>query len=178
MQSFFWHVKFNTIQRIVILSHRITPKYSLTNNWTSAFVHPLRPSIRFIFSILFSVHFPRCWQGEFVQLSRASLVGDHFLNLLNDYVLTFWLKKHCKAPLNIPFWFCHLQLMQNVFLNARCSSSSESHKGNLRELVSQHWKFLVIWAKIMSPLTHTMGLVYNNPVNNHYRLPVSSLLLS
>ena len=32
-----------------------------------------------IFSILFSIHFLRCWQGEFVWQSRASLVVDHFL---------------------------------------------------------------------------------------------------
>ena len=32
-----------------------------------------------IFSILFSIHFLRCWQGEFVKQSGASLVGDHFL---------------------------------------------------------------------------------------------------
>ena len=30
-----------------------------------------------IFSILFSIHFLRCWQGEFVWQSRASLLGDH-----------------------------------------------------------------------------------------------------
>ena len=29
-----------------------------------------------IFSILFSIHFLKCWQGEF---SKASFVGDHFL---------------------------------------------------------------------------------------------------
>ena len=33
-----------------------------------------------IFSILFSIHFSRYWQGEFVKQSRASLVGDHFLH--------------------------------------------------------------------------------------------------
>ena len=32
-----------------------------------------------IFSILFSIHFLRCWQGEFVEQSRASLVDDHSL---------------------------------------------------------------------------------------------------
>ena len=32
-----------------------------------------------IFSILLFMHFLRCWQGEFVWQSRASLVGDHFL---------------------------------------------------------------------------------------------------
>ena len=30
-----------------------------------------------IFSILFSTHFQRGWQGEFVSQSRAALVGDH-----------------------------------------------------------------------------------------------------
>ena len=35
-----------------------------------------------IFSILFSIHFLRCRQGEFVQQSRASLVADHFYVLL------------------------------------------------------------------------------------------------
>ena len=34
-----------------------------------------------IFSLrLFSIHFQRCPQGEFVQQSQASLVGDHFLH--------------------------------------------------------------------------------------------------
>ena len=31
------------------------------------------------FSILFSFHFLRCWQEEFVYQSRVSLVDDHFL---------------------------------------------------------------------------------------------------
>ena len=30
-------------------------------------------------SVLFSIHLLRCWQGEFVKQSRASLAGDHFL---------------------------------------------------------------------------------------------------
>ena len=33
----------------------------------------------FRFSILLSIHFLRCWKGEFVQQSIAYLVGDHFL---------------------------------------------------------------------------------------------------
>ena len=32
-----------------------------------------------IFSILFSTHFQRGWQGEFVSQSRAALGGDHLL---------------------------------------------------------------------------------------------------
>ena len=32
-----------------------------------------------IFSILFSIHYQGCWQGEVVKQWRLSLVGDHFL---------------------------------------------------------------------------------------------------
>ena len=42
-----------------------------------------------IFSILFSIHFQRCWQGEFFYQSKASLVGDH---LLYSCDLTFWFR--------------------------------------------------------------------------------------
>ena len=47
-----------------------------------------------IFSILFSIHFPRCWQGEFVKQSRASSESDHFLyssDLCNSEVI--WKEK-------------------------------------------------------------------------------------
>ena len=37
------------------------------------------PTSACIFSILFFIHFLRCWQGDFVHQSKASLVGDHFL---------------------------------------------------------------------------------------------------
>ena len=40
-----------------------------------------------IFSTLFSIHFQRCWQGEFVHQSKASLVGDHLLYSCDP---TFW----------------------------------------------------------------------------------------
>ena len=33
----------------------------------------------YIFSILFSIHFLRCWQGEFVYQSKDSFLVDHFL---------------------------------------------------------------------------------------------------
>ena len=42
-----------------------------------------------IFSILFSIHFQRCWKGEFVYQSKASWVGDH---LLYSCDLTFWFR--------------------------------------------------------------------------------------
>ena len=52
----------------------------------------------FIFSILFSVHLLRCWQGEFVYQSRVSLVGDHFL-YFHDIacVIQWW---YCKEKLD------------------------------------------------------------------------------
>ena len=36
------------------------------------------------FSILFSIHVLRCWRGEFVSQSRASIVAYHFLFLVYD----------------------------------------------------------------------------------------------
>ena len=45
-----------------------------------------------IFSILFSMHFFRCWQGEFVWQSKASIpvIGDHFLSFWWPLYLTWW----------------------------------------------------------------------------------------
>ena len=40
----------------------------------------IAPASVCIFSVLVSIHFLRCWQGEFVKQSRASFVGDHFLD--------------------------------------------------------------------------------------------------
>ena len=71
-----------------------------------------------IFSILFSIHFPRCWQGEFVSQSRALLVGDHCLYSLNlnvwfrgetvwgNYLLvTLGVKWVCTSSWIFGFWF-------------------------------------------------------------------------
>ena len=41
-----------------------------------------------IFSLLFSIHSPYSWLGEFVSQSRAYLVGDHFLH---SHDLNVWL---------------------------------------------------------------------------------------
>ena len=51
---------------------RITPVFSI-NTLTSVCT----------FSILHSIHFLRCWQGEVLWQSRAFLVCDHFLYSLN-----------------------------------------------------------------------------------------------
>ena len=51
-----------------------------------------------IFSIVFFIHFLRCWQGEFVEQSRATLVGDHFLLFSwPQYVIQGW---YCKEKLD------------------------------------------------------------------------------
>ena len=42
-----------------------------------------------IFSTLFFIHFPRCWQGEFVIQSKGSLPGDHFLY---SHYLNVWFR--------------------------------------------------------------------------------------
>ena len=46
---------------------------------SSVYLNPHTFISLYIISILFSPHFLMCWQGEFVQQSRASLVGDHLL---------------------------------------------------------------------------------------------------
>ena len=45
-----------------------------------------------------SIHFWRCWRGEFVLQSKASLVGDHFLHSLD---LTMWFRGDQSEELNI-----------------------------------------------------------------------------
>ena len=43
------------------------------------------------FSILFSIHFLRCWQGEFVHQSRASLVCD-YMSFIFVHELNVWFR--------------------------------------------------------------------------------------
>ena len=42
--------------------------------------HPLHPDISFHILHTVLYNFLRCWQGELVEQSKASLVGDHFLH--------------------------------------------------------------------------------------------------
>ena len=47
--------------------------------WMTACNHNLSlytQTSQYIYSLLFSKHFLRCWQGEFFKQSRASLVGE------------------------------------------------------------------------------------------------------
>ena len=74
-----WHHKFNLksrfpLQILLTISMYLTLS-SLASVW--------------IISILLSRHFPGFWQGEFVQQSRASLVGDH---ILYSRDLSVWFK--------------------------------------------------------------------------------------
>ena len=54
------------------------------------------PTSVYIFSILFSMHFLRWWQGEFVEKSRASLGEDHFLHSCDRIVwfMDYMLKRN------------------------------------------------------------------------------------
>ena len=67
-------------QNTIIMDVCIWVEFWLLNGYTLTSVC--------IFSILFSLHFLRCWQGEFVKQSRAFSVGKHFLY---DCDLKVWL---------------------------------------------------------------------------------------
>ena len=57
-----------------------------------------------IFSILFSIHFLRCWQGEFVEQSGVSLVVDHFLDshdLNVQFRVILWGEIRCQSLLGV-----------------------------------------------------------------------------
>ena len=47
-----------------------------------------------LFSILFSIHFLRCWQGESVEQSRASLGQEIQLQITEDGEMTNFLTKY------------------------------------------------------------------------------------
>ena len=69
---------------------RITEAWRSLNSAVSArltaCIYPLHPNfnMRILHTVLHT--FLRCWQGEFVQQSRASLVGGHFLNFYDPNV--------------------------------------------------------------------------------------------
>ena len=73
-------------------------KWTLRKNVTfGRETNSLEPTLTFytitsvcIFSILFSMHFFRCLQGEFVWQSKASIIGDHFLYFWWPLYLTWW----------------------------------------------------------------------------------------
>ena len=88
-----------------------------------------------MFSILFCIHFLRCWQGEFVEQSRASLVGDHFISCheLNEWFRGDIIsnkqqqnKNHCSfLPLfcrrcTHPVWDGHLMASCNCYFRDCC----------------------------------------------------------
>ena len=82
-----------------------------------------------IFSILFSIHFQRGWQGEFVQQSRAALVGDHLLHSHNFHFLY-------SRDLNV--WFRGGIVMRNLMLiTFRCQGLINNQKEKLTS--SESW---------------------------------------
>ena len=100
-----------------------------------------------IFSILFSIHFPRCWQWEFVSPSRASLVGDH-----------------CLYSLNLNVWFRGETVRRNYMLVTLgvkwvCTSSWI--------LIFVFW-FLILSLQIMKPLVGKFGFDFNFDIRKRY----------
>ena len=75
--------------------------YTLTSIWT--------------FSILFSIHFLRCWQRECVYQSREYLVCDHFLY---SHDLTVW----CRGLLMGEIW-CWSLSVKGLSFSSLCDWS-------------------------------------------------------
>ena len=88
------------IQKILLQPSNVIleAKWTLRKNVTfGRETNSLEPTLTFytimsvcIFSILFSMHFFRCLQGEFVWQSKASIIGDHFLYFWWPLYLTWW----------------------------------------------------------------------------------------
>ena len=74
-----------------------------------------------IFSKLFSKHFSKCWQEEFVQQSRASLVGDN---------------SHYSCDLAV--WFRGDIVTKH--LNASHSLASKGYNGQNKMCLSKNWE--------------------------------------
>ena len=83
----FWRLWYMKLITPLKWGSEITSSVTCSRTWTRTkqrmktvrYLKSLRPKSDCIFSILFTIHFQRCWQGEFVEQSRVSLVGDHFL---------------------------------------------------------------------------------------------------
>lgn len=82
----------------------------------------------FIFSLLFSVHFIRCWHREFYFKSRASLVGHHFLYF---HHLNVW----CRGDIAWRSW-------KLVILWGQMVTQAEIHQGS-RQMCIKYFRFSV-----------------------------------
>ena len=71
--------------RLVLIKDPKKTTNSAELDWKSCLTLYTLKSVH-IFSILLSEHFLRCWQGEFVWQSRASLAGDHSFYSCNLYM--------------------------------------------------------------------------------------------
>ena len=100
-----------------------------------------------IFSILFSIHFPSCWQGEFVSPSRASLVCDH-----------------CLYSLNLNVWFRGETVRRNYKL------VTLGVKGFIlvHEFLIFYFWFLILSLQVMKPLVGKFGFDFNFDIRKRY----------
>ena len=99
-----------------------------------------------IFSIPFSIHFLRCWQGEFVLQSWVSSVGDYFfilLTLMFDSGVMLWGEIRCLSLLGVKGLMEHsATVYKHIEKAPLCSFPQEW---------SRHYKlhvhFLLVWKK-------------------------------
>ena len=98
-----------------------------------------------IFSILFFIHFPRCWQGEFVYQSKDSLVGDNSLYIYYIYmcVIQGWYYKkkleayrfnlqqsHEQIPTNMAIYMIKIYKCENVSISCKKGQLNENNSLN------------------------------------------------
>lgn len=53
---------------------------------------------------------------------------------------------------HVHLWPSHIQLVEDVFLNAGGGSGCQGHHWHLRELLAQFMQLLVVWTEIVAPL--------------------------
>ena len=89
-----------------------------------------------IISILFSTHLPRCWQGEVLYQSRASLVGDHFLYSHN---LNVWFRGDIvgRNLMLVIFGGQRIKTRKHIIFSTVCSSSGYRFVSTLCSIVRQ-----------------------------------------
>src|SRR5699024_5898236 len=54
----------------------------------------------------------------------------------------------------------HLQVLLDIELHFRCSSSRKGYDGKVADLANNRFDFSVFWPEVMPPLRNTMCLIY------------------
>lgn len=53
---------------------------------------------------------------------------------------------------DVHLWPSHIELVENVFLNARGGGGCQGHHRHFGELLTQFMQLFVVWAEIVAPL--------------------------